>query len=638
MLDDVDLAIEEGEFVCLIGPSGCGKTVTLNLIAGFEQPTRGSVRYRGREVAGPGPERGVVFQEYSLLPWLTVLENVVFALDSCGAPRATRRDTALSALRAVGFAEFADQRPNLLSGGMKQRVAIARLLAMDSDVFLMDEPFSALDGRRAPPSTRACSICGASAARPWCSSPITSRRRCCWHRASCCTPARRDPSSGNGAFPKTCRAMRAAPRPGGSMPRSGTSCPRARARLRRMRDAHMSGKGGRTAARRKKEREAIMRTRKRTAKAKVLLLACMAALTLGVAGLWGCASGDGQGDAKQGENTASESQEALEPVSVAYLNKAGYETVIVADKKGYFDVAPMDVELLTVSGSGQQSVEALLAGSADIAATGQGPVADALGQYGDDIVVLCGTNCNTNSQVIVAAPSMAGDTAITPYDKASDNKAEVKASFEAAAAALGRPVKLGVQQGATTESAVKSWMSAMGVSVNDFGTEGDGTVTLVDVKANTLPTVLAAGSDIDLMAASQPYPDTALSAAPGSYRVGSNADTNSYDVAAYITTKEVYEKKEASLKEFVKALDQATDYMADSANEAECVKICADSMGASEDTVRAAFSVADWKTGMTDTMLDSLAKAVKKKGYEMTPDQIKAACPLIPWMDAELGD
>ena len=381
-----------------------------------------------------------------------------------------------------------------------------------------------------------------------------------------------------------------------------------------------------------------MRTRKRTAKAKVLLLACMAALALGVAGLWGCASGDGQGDVKQGEAPASESQEALEPVSVAYLNKAGYETVIVADKKGCFDAAPMDVELLTVSGSGQQSVEALLAGSADVAATGQGPVADALGQYGDDIVVLCGTNCNTNSQVIVAAPSMTGDTAITPYDKASDNKAEVRASFEAAAAALGRPVKLGVQQGATTESAVKSWMSAMGVSVNDFGTEGDGTVTLVDVKANTLPTVLAAGSDIDLMAASQPYPDTALSAAPGSYRVGSNADTNSYDVAAYITTKEVYEKKEASLKEFVKALDQATDYLADSANEAECVKICADSMGASEDTVRAAFSVADWKTGMTDTMLDSLAKAVKKKGYEMTPDQIKAACPLIPWMDAELGD
>ena len=145
VLDDVDLAIDEGEFVCLIGPSGCGKTVTLNLIAGFEQPTSGTVRYRETAVGGPGPERGVVFQEYSLLPWLTVLENVVFALESCGTPRSARRVTALAALRAVGLAEFADQRPNLLSGGMKQRAAIARLLAMDSDVFLMDEPFSALD-------------------------------------------------------------------------------------------------------------------------------------------------------------------------------------------------------------------------------------------------------------------------------------------------------------------------------------------------------------------------------------------------------------------------------------------------------------------------------------------------------------
>lgn len=140
--------------------------------------------------------------------------------------------------------------------------------------------------------------------------------------------------------------------------------------------------------REKKEKEANMRTTKRTTRVKALLAACMAALSLGAVGLAGCASGDGQEGAKQDEAPASESQEALEPVSVAYLNKAGYETIIVADKKGCFDAAPMDVELLTVSGSGQQSVEALLAGSADIAATGQGPVADALGQYGDDIVVL----------------------------------------------------------------------------------------------------------------------------------------------------------------------------------------------------------------------------------------------------------
>lgn len=390
--------------------------------------------------------------------------------------------------------------------------------------------------------------------------------------------------------------------------------------------------GARDVRARKKEKEPNMELlKKMKGKALVVALAALCALALG-----GCAQQAAPSEDK-GQDAAQQKQEALEPVSVAYLNKAGYEAVIVADKQGYFESAPVDVELFTVSGSGQQSVEALLAGSADVAATGQGPVADALGQYGDDIVVLCGTNCNTNSQVIVASGALAGETALVAYDKASDNKAEVKASFEAAAAALGRPLKLGVQQGATTESAVKSWMSAMGVSVNDFGTEGDGTVTLVDVKANTLPTVLATGNDIDLMAASQPYPDTALASAAGSYRVGSNADTNSYDVAAFITTKEVYEKKEASLKEFIKALDQATTYMADDANEAACVSICADSMGASEDTVQAAFDVADWKTAMTDTMVDSIYKAANKKGYDLTRDDVAAACPLVSWLDTELG-
>lgn len=144
-LNDVNLSVEEGEFVSLLGPSGCGKTVTLGLMAGFDAPTSGQVRFKGAAIQGPGPERGVVFQEYSLLPWLSVRGNVAYALRGRAMTKDAMRRAVESALARVGMAEFADRRPNLLSGGMKQRVAIARLLAMDSDVMLMDEPFSALD-------------------------------------------------------------------------------------------------------------------------------------------------------------------------------------------------------------------------------------------------------------------------------------------------------------------------------------------------------------------------------------------------------------------------------------------------------------------------------------------------------------
>ena len=145
VLDDINISIEEGEFVSIIGPSGCGKTTVLNLLAGFEKPTKGTVLYNGKEIAGPSPERGVVFQEYSLFPWMDVQKNIELALECNNVPEKQRSDLALDALKKVGMGCSADSRPNTLSGGMKQRVAIARLLAMDSDVFLMDEPFSALD-------------------------------------------------------------------------------------------------------------------------------------------------------------------------------------------------------------------------------------------------------------------------------------------------------------------------------------------------------------------------------------------------------------------------------------------------------------------------------------------------------------
>ena len=150
-LDKLDLSIDEGEFVSLIGPSGCGKTVTLSMMAGFDIPTMGEVLFRGKPVVAPGPERGVVFQEYSLFPWMSVRQNVAFSVSN--AAKASGRSMAKDevdlrvrdALGTVGLSDSIDARPNTLSGGMKQRVAIARLLAMDSDVFLMDEPFSALD-------------------------------------------------------------------------------------------------------------------------------------------------------------------------------------------------------------------------------------------------------------------------------------------------------------------------------------------------------------------------------------------------------------------------------------------------------------------------------------------------------------
>ena len=170
------------------------------------------------------------------------------------------------------------------------------------------------------------------------------------------------------------------------------------------------------------------------------------------------------------------------PLSISYLNKAFYEDIIVANNRGDYDNAGPEISLQVVEGSGSDSVAAMLSGAVDVAATGQGPVADAIKEHGDDIVILAGANCWTNGQLWVAGPNMTGDMQLVAYDKSADNKAEVKASFESAAAAKGGPILVGVQQGASTENVLKSWFKAMDISVNDFGTEGEGTVTLVNAK------------------------------------------------------------------------------------------------------------------------------------------------------------
>ena len=144
---DATLEIQAGEFLCLLGPSGCGKSTLLNIVAGFIPPTRGRVLVDGRPVTGPGRERGVVFQEYALFPWLTVAENVEFGPRLAGRPPAERRELVARYVGMVGLSEHRGKFPNQLSGGMRQRVAIARALANTPSIVLMDEPFGALDAQ-----------------------------------------------------------------------------------------------------------------------------------------------------------------------------------------------------------------------------------------------------------------------------------------------------------------------------------------------------------------------------------------------------------------------------------------------------------------------------------------------------------
>jgi NitT/TauT family transport system ATP-binding protein len=144
-LTDFSIAVESNEFFCLVGPSGCGKSTFLNLVAGFIDPSEGELTVNSRPVSGPAPERGVVFQEDALFPWLTALDNVAFGLEMRGIPKADARSRAQDLLASVGLTGFERHLPKALSGGMKQRVAIARVLANDPDVMLLDEPFSALD-------------------------------------------------------------------------------------------------------------------------------------------------------------------------------------------------------------------------------------------------------------------------------------------------------------------------------------------------------------------------------------------------------------------------------------------------------------------------------------------------------------
>jgi ABC-type nitrate/sulfonate/bicarbonate transport system ATPase subunit len=147
VFDNVSFSVHEGEFVCLIGPSGCGKSTLLNLSAGLDEASGGAIYVDGRRVSGPGLDRGVVFQEFALMPWLTVAGNIDFGLKSKGMPADERRTRVQHHIDLVGLSGFETFYPYRLSGGMRQRVGIARALAIEPSVLLMDEPFGALDAQ-----------------------------------------------------------------------------------------------------------------------------------------------------------------------------------------------------------------------------------------------------------------------------------------------------------------------------------------------------------------------------------------------------------------------------------------------------------------------------------------------------------
>ena len=149
VVDDVSYTIRHGEFVSVIGPSGCGKTTMMNMVAGFVRPSAGAVTLDGKPVAGPGPDRGVIFQEYGVFPWLSVRDNIAFGLtlNANKADDAERNAIVERYMRLMGLADFADAYPKTLSGGMRQRLAIARAYAVKPEFLLMDEPFGALDAQ-----------------------------------------------------------------------------------------------------------------------------------------------------------------------------------------------------------------------------------------------------------------------------------------------------------------------------------------------------------------------------------------------------------------------------------------------------------------------------------------------------------
>lgn len=306
-------------------------------------------------------------------------------------------------------------------------------------------------------------------------------------------------------------------------------------------------------------------------------------------------------------------------LSVVYLNKSSYEALIVADKKGFFDELDFDVTKHLVTGSGQDAVNAMLAGSADIAATGEGPAINALKQYGDEIMVLCSYDISTGAHVWVAQKSLIDEEKITVGGKSPQEVAEQL---------KGSNYKVGVIEKSSTEAMFKRWCDSFDVTYN---TTPGSDLQLKYLTGSMLTSTFVA-KEIDILVGSQPYPATVTESA-GGVKIGSSEDIGVYSTCVLVTTKAMYESKTEQMKAFVAAMRKSTDFMNE--NKDEAIGICASSIGWSEAAQAASFAGSSPKVAFNDTVVDIMYSVSEGKKFNdtVTREMISASCPLKEYID-----
>ena len=330
---------------------------------------------------------------------------------------------------------------------------------------------------------------------------------------------------------------------------------------------------------------------------KILAIVAVAVLAIAAVGVYVIMSGDD----KEGS------------LKVVYLNKGGYETMMVAEEKGFYNDLNFNVDRLLVTGSGQDAVDALLSDNADIAATGEGPVINTLNAHGDDIVLLASYTVSIGGQVWVAKPS-SGVGGATPQATADSMKGKTAV----------------VIAGSSTESIFKRWCAAFGLEIS---TSVDANKLCLKTVANGAALLEAYGTDssVHILAGSQPYPTTAMSQY-GAVKVGDSSDIDANSLTMFVTTKAKYDEKKDMMKDFVTAIYETTKYIND--NKEECIKICSDRIGNTVAEETMAFDGTTFKVSYDTVIIDTLYAAGAAKSFtQMTKAFFISVCPLKAYLD-----